>query len=171
MKNRILVIAGIAVLVIGATVLALGHGLQGLHGQGRGEGRGKGHGPGFGPEMIEHLTKALNLTAEQQTQIKALMESAHAAEEPRHEKLKELRTQLESITANGQFDETQVRAIANQQAQLIAETMVEHERMKSKVFAILTPEQRTKMLELHKQMGPHGHRGGPHGPPRPGDNN
>ena len=48
MRKRILAIAGIAVLVIGATVFALGHGLQG-YGQGRGERRqGPGPEPGNG---------------------------------------------------------------------------------------------------------------------------
>jgi Spy/CpxP family protein refolding chaperone len=161
MRNRILVIAGIAVLIIGATVFALGHGFQGIPG-GRGDGPGKGHGRGFGPGMMDHIAKALDLTAEQQTQVKALFEGMHAAEEARHTKRDDLRKQLEAATANGQFDETKVRTIANEQAQLMADSMVEHERMKSKIYAILTPEQRTKAEEMHKRGGPHGRR---HGPP------
>lgn len=160
MRNRIFGLAGIAVLVIGVSVLALGHGLQGMHGQGHGPGRG----PGLGPEMLEHLTKALNLTSDQQTQIKALLEAVQGTEEPRHAKLDELRKQLEATTANGQFDEAKVRAIANEQAQLMADSMVEHERLKSKVFGILTAEQRAKAEEMHKRGGPEGHR---HGPPPP----
>ncbi len=159
MRNRILAIAGIAVLVIGATVLALGHGLQG---HGRGERRGPGgHGGPFGPNMVEHLAKALDLTEAQQTQVKAIIDAARAADEPRHAKRDELHKQLEAATANGQFDETQVRAIASQQAQLMADTIVEHERTKSKIFAILTPEQRTKAEEMHKRGGPHERRPGP----------
>ena len=65
--------------------------------------------------------KALNLTSEQQTQFKAMVEAAQAAEEPRHTRLQELRKQLEAVTANGQFDEAKVRAIANEQAQLMAD--------------------------------------------------
>ena len=73
---------------------------------------------------------------------------------------------LFAATANGQFDETRVRAIANEQALLMVDSVVEHERMKSKIFAILTPEQRTKAEELHKQhRGGHGRR---HGPPMGG---
>jgi hypothetical protein len=50
----------------------------------------------------------------------------------------------------------------------MADSLVEHERMKSKIFAILTPEQRIKAEELHKRFGPGGGRrhgpgmGGPH---------
>lgn len=160
MTKRILAIAGIAVLIIGATVFALGHGLQG-HGQGRGERR---KGPGPGPEMVDHMAKELGLNADQTTQIKAIFEGARAGEEARHAKLDELHKQLEAATANGEFDETKVREIANQQAQLMADQMVEHMRMKSKAYSILTPEQRTKADEMHKRGGPYRRHGLP--PPR-----
>ena len=118
--------------------------------------------------MIEHVSKSWDLTAEQQTQVKALFEGMQAAEEARHTKRDDFRKQLDAATANGQFDETSVRAIANEQAALMADSVVEHERMKSKIYAILTPEQRTKAEQLHKGAGPHGGRrhgpgeGGPH---------
>jgi len=155
MTKRLMAIAGIAVLIVGATVFALGHGLQG-QGHGKGERR---HGPG--PEMVDHMAKALGLTADQTTQIKAIFESVRAGEEARHAKLDELHQQLEAATANGQFDETKVREIANQQAQLMSDQMVEHMRMKSKAYSLLTPEQRTKADEMHKGGGPYRK----HGPP------
>lgn len=157
MRNRILAVAGIAVLVIGATAFALGHGLQG-HGQEKGERR---HGPG--PEMVDHMAKVLGLSTDQTTQIKAIFETARAGEESHHAKLAELHKQLEAATANGQFDETRVREIANQQAQIMADQMVEHMRMKSKAYTILTPEQRTKADEMHKGGGSYRK----HGPPNP----
>ncbi|HEY5885472.1 MAG TPA: Spy/CpxP family protein refolding chaperone [Pyrinomonadaceae bacterium] len=152
MRNKLFAGAGIAVLIIGVTVFALGHGFQG----GQGE-RGKHH-----ARMMEHVTRELGLSAEQQTQVKALFEGMHTAEEARHTKRDELRKQLDEATKDGQFDETRVRAIANEQAALMADSVVEHERMKSKIYAILTPEQRTKAEELHKRGGPNG--GKRHGP-------
>ena len=149
MRNRILAIAGIAVLVVGATVFALGHG---RYGQERGE-RRKGHGPS--PEMVDHMAKELGLNADQTTQIKAIFETARAAEESQHAKLDELNKQLDAATANWQFDETRVREIANQQAQIMADRTVEHLRLKSKAYSILTPEQRTKADEMHKRGGPY----------------
>ena len=156
MTKRFLAIAGIAVLIIGATVFALGHGQQ-HYGQGKGERRG----PGPSPEMVDHMAKALGLSADQVTQIKAILEAGKVSEEARHAKIDELHKQLEAATANGQFDETKVRELANQQAQLMAEQMVEHMRLKSKAYSILTPEQRTKADEMHKQGGPYRR----HGPP------
>lgn len=161
MKRRILVVAGIAVLVVAATVLALA---QGHPGQGEKMRRG---GPG---DMIEHISRELSLTDAQKEQMKALMEAQRPAAEERHAKLDEIRKQIDAATANGQFDEAAVRALANQQAQLMADEMVDHLRMHSKMYSLLTAEQKTKADQLMKQMhgGPgHGPGRGHHGPPPP----
>ncbi len=161
MTKRIVAIVGVAVLVFGATVFALGHGFQG-----RGEGHGeRGHRRGPGPEMVDHMAKVLGLSGEQTTRIKAIFEEMRAGEEARHVKIDELHRQMEAATANGQFDETKVREIANQQAQLMSDQMVEHMRMKSRAYSVLTPEQRVKADEMHKG-GSHGRRPGP--PRHPG---
>lgn len=159
MRNRILAIAGIAVLVIGATVFALGHGLRG---QGKGYGRGEGRRHG---DMIEHMSRELNLTDAQKQQAKAIIDSTESTAAGIHTKLDEIRKQLDAATANGQFDETQVRSLASQKAQLDADMLVEHLRAKSQVFAILTPEQRTKAEEMHKRGGRGGHHRRPGPPP------
>ena len=155
MRKRVLVISGIAVLVIAAAVFATAQaGLRFNHFQGHGRSERR-HGPG--PEMVEHMAQVLGLSEDQKFQIKALMDGVQAAEEARHQKMEELHKQLAAATANGQFDETKVREIANQQAQIHAEQIVEHERMKAKVFSLLTPEQRIKAEEMHKRFGV-GHR-------------
>ena len=153
MRNRILALGGIAALVIGLAVFAVGHVLPGIHAQERGERMPRKHFPG--PEFVEHMARALDLTDAQKTQVKTIFESARASSEPLHTKMEEVHKQLEAATANGQFDEAQVRALANQQGQIMADTIVEHERTKSKIYAILTPEQRTKADALHKHGFPH----------------
>ena len=164
MKKRVLVICGIAVLVIGAAIFATAQaGFRFNHFQG--QGRERRHGPGS-PEMIEHMARALGLTEDQKTQIKALMDGIQATEEARHQKMEELQKQMEAATANGQFDEAKVREIATQQGQIHAEQIVEHERMKAKVFSLLTPEQRVKAEEMHKRGPGEFRRHG--GPPREG---
>lgn len=158
MKKRIMVIAGIAVLVIGATIFAVaqGPGMQGMH--------GRGDGPPHG-DMLEHMARELNLTDAQKQQVKTIMESAESSADGIHAKLEEVHKQLDAATANGQFDEAQVRTLANQQAQLEADMLVEHLRAKSKVFGILTAEQRVKAEEMHKRMGPPRRPGTPPPPP------
>lgn len=158
MRNRILIIAGIAALVIGATVLAVGHGFQGP-GEHR---RGPGHG-----EMLEHMARELGLTDAQKQQVKAIMEGVESSTEGTREKLEDIHKQVEAATANGQFDEATIRNLANQQAQLESDMMVEHLRAMSKMYAVLTPEQRVKAEEMHKRMGPPRGMGGPGGPGGP----
>jgi protein CpxP len=148
MKNRILGIAGIVVLVISLAFLALGHGFQGPGMHGRGEGPSHA-------DMLEHMSRALNLSDEQKTQVKAIMDSTESTASGIHAKLDDVHKQLGAATANGQFDEAQVRTLANQQAQLEADMTVEHFRAMSKVFSILTPEQRVKAEALHKHMESH----------------
>lgn len=159
MKKKILVFAGIAALIIGATVFALAQ-----H-PGMGE-KMRSHGPG---DMVEHMSRELNLTDAQKDQVKALLEAQRATEEERHTKLDELRKQIDAATANGQFDENAVRNLANQQSQLMADEMVDHLRLHSKIYGLLTAEQRTKADQMMKR---HGGPGGPgerghHGPPPP----
>jgi protein CpxP len=156
MKKKILVLAGIAALLIGATVFALAQ-----HPDMREKMRG---GPG---DMVEHISRELNLTDAQKDQVKALLEAQHATEEARHTKLDELRKQIDAATANGQFDENTVRNLANQQAQLMADEMVDHLRLHSKIYGLLTAEQRTKADQMMKMHGGPGRGPGHHGPPPP----
>jgi protein CpxP len=161
MKKKILVLAGIAALLIGATVFALAQ-----H-PGMGE-KMRMHGPG---DMVEHMSRELNLTDAQKAQVKTLFEAQHATEEQRHTKLDDLRKQIEAATANGQFDENTVRNLASQQSQLMTDQMVDHLRLHSQIYGLLTAEQKTKadqMMKMHGERGP----GGPgerghHGPPPP----
>jgi Spy/CpxP family protein refolding chaperone len=148
-------------LVVAATVLALAQGHMG----GQGE---KMRGPGGPEEMIEHMSRELNLTDDQKAKAKALFEGQRATEEDRHGKLEAIHKQIEAATANGQFDEAVVRPLASQQAQLMADQMVDHIRLHSQMFALLTAEQRVKALEMMKRHGgPGGPEGGHHGPPPP----
>ena len=144
MKNRILVLAGVAALVIAATVFAVAQGIPGHpHGGGRGD-------------MIEHLSRALDLTDAQKTQVKAIVDAERAATEPARARMGEIHKQVEAATLNGQFDEAQVRALATEASQIMTNQMVEHVRAFAKIFALLTPEQRAKAQEMHKRMGPGG---------------
>ena len=164
MRNRIFVLTSIVALIIGGTIFALG---QSDAVRSHFQHRGAGLPHSLGPEMVDHLALALNLTEAQKAQTKTLIEAAQATVSPLQQKMGEVRKQLELATANGQFDEAQVRALATQQAQLMAETIVEHERIKSKIYNLLTPEQRAKADEMLKRHSEHRHHSGSHGVPHP----
>jgi Spy/CpxP family protein refolding chaperone len=116
------------------------------------------------PLMNEHLARELNLSDEQNAQVKAVFDAEHATVEGLMKKLDDLREQLRAATANGQFDEAQVRSLANQQGQTQADLIVEHERTKAKIYSLLTAEQRSKLEQLHERMKT------PFPGPRPPDN-
>jgi len=50
----------------------------------------------------------------------------------------------------GQFDEAKVRTIAKGQTDIRTEMIVTKERMKSRMYAVLTPEQQAKAEKLRE---------------------
>lgn len=93
------------------------------------------------------MFRGLDLTDEQKAQLKEIHDGNEAKLAPVFEALKANREKMDAATANGAFDEATVTAIANEQAALSAQLIVEKERVKSQSFAILTPEQKAKFEE------------------------
>ncbi|HET8891088.1 MAG TPA: Spy/CpxP family protein refolding chaperone [Candidatus Angelobacter sp.] len=115
------------------------------------------HAKGFGRHngwMLKHMTKQLNLTEAQQTQIKGIMAGEMTKIKPLMQQLRQ-NEQAEQANITGTFDENQARAFAGKQAQLMADLIVEKERMRSQVYAVLTPEQRQKALQLMQERQQH----------------
>lgn len=142
MKKKIFLGVTAIILVVAAgmagTVLA------------QGPGRGFGPGAGFGRHsgwMLRHMTKELNLTADQQTQIKSIMQAQKAKVQPLMQQLRQ-NEQAQNANITGTFDEAQARTFAGQQAQLMTDLIVERQRTKSQIYAVLTPEQRQKAQQL-----------------------
>jgi Spy/CpxP family protein refolding chaperone len=103
--------------------------------------------------IVGRLTKQLDLTAAQQTQVRSILETERPKVSPLLADVAKNRQQLHDSTAGGKFDEAQVRLIAAQQAQTMTELMVEKERVKSKIYnEVLTAEQRTKADQMIERM-------------------
>ncbi|OYT71925.1 MAG: hypothetical protein CFK52_06725 [Chloracidobacterium sp. CP2_5A] len=131
--------------------------------------RGPGRFMGF---FVKRMAAELNLTEEQQAQIRQILEAERTTAEPLMKQLKAGHDQLRALGADGIFNEAQVRVIAQQQAQTMAELMVSKERTKARVAAVLTPEQRERAKQMmdrfHRRMHEHRGRGfGPVPPPPP----
>jgi protein CpxP len=146
-------IALAAVAVVGSVTA----GLAGAQGHGHRGGPGGPFGPPNPEMMLAHMTEALGLSTDQVAQIKAIMADEQSKTSENRTKMQDLDTQMREATANGQFDEAKVREIASQQAAVMTELIVERERGKSRTYAVLTPEQRTKFEQMR-----------PQGPPPPG---
>ncbi len=168
MRNRVLTLISVGALIIGAVIFAAAQ--DGPRGGGR-PGQQQGGPPHpppppppFGVPDIEHLTTVLGLTDAQAAELKPFLDSERTTIDTLAKKMGDLHRQLEEATAQGRFDEAQVRGLASQMGQTQADLIVEQERVKAKIYSTLTPEQRAKADELHKRGGPRGR-----GPGRPGE--
>ncbi len=115
-----------------------------------------GHGGHFKHRVVgrimAHVARELKLTEAQQTEIRAVFAAERQNVMPLLQRLREARQQYDSANAPGGFDEAKARAYASRQAETIAELLVAKERVKSKVYAMLTPEQREKADTMHERF-------------------
>lgn len=111
---------------------------------------GPGGDPLFGP-----MGRELNLTDAQQAQIKQLEDSFRDSTKALSEKMHTLMQAQHEAFMAGNFDEASVRANAQERAAVQVELDVAHAKLMSQIFALLTPEQKAKLAEMHKRMGEH----------------
>lgn len=120
-------------------------------------GRG-GHG---GPAMF---LRGLDLNDDQKAKVKEIMKASKANIEPLMKQIRENRQKAAGLGTDGKFDQSQVEAAAAEQGNLVAKLIVEKEKAKAEIFAILSDEQRAKAIEIRGKaqdrfkMG-HGFRG------------
>jgi Spy/CpxP family protein refolding chaperone len=147
---------------VGAFVVAalLAFGLVGFAQQGPGGMPPHGHGGPGGPEghggpgggLFGPLGRELNLTDAQKAQVKQIEDSFRDSTKSLSEKMRALHESEMATLASGTFDEATVRAAAQERAAVQVELDVAHAKMMSQIIAVLTPEQKAKLAELHKQM-------------------
>jgi Spy/CpxP family protein refolding chaperone len=102
----------------------------GMPGRGFGKNAEGGPGPGMGGNLAEHLAKQLNLTAEQQNQLKPVFEETQA-------KMKEVWADTSLSMEQKHAKGKEIR-----------------EANRAKIEAVLTPEQKQKFESLRPQRGP-----------------
>ena len=96
------------------------------------------------------MWKKLNLTDAQKKEMFSIRLEERAKMKPLVQQLKAGRDQLRALP-KGQFDEAKVRVIAKEQANIITDLIVEKQRMKSRFYAVLTPEQRAKFEQMREK--------------------
>lgn len=140
MKKATIAILVVAVLGLGAILVVA---QKVAHG-GRHEKMG-GRGLGM-------FLKKLDLTEEQKTQVKQIIDGSREKVKPIFEAMKANREKLKDTTDGGMFDEAEVSALAAEQGNLAAQLIVEKERTKSQIFAILTDEQKAKAIKMRTEF-------------------
>jgi|SRR5271154_1227755 len=143
-RTRILAI-GAAVLLAVAAAIA-----QGMHGHG-------------GPDGDFHrMLHQLDLTSDQQVQVKAIFEKEKPTMQPLMQQMQQNHTAMKTLEASGPFDENKTRALATQNSQTMVDLQVEHARIKSEIMQVLTADQKTKLAQMEANHEAHM---GKHGPP------
>jgi protein CpxP len=143
-------VAFAAALLMSVAALAQQGGPGGRHGRG---GPGMHGGRGGHGDLPGHFTRELDLTDAQKTQIKQLTDAFHESNKGLHEQLMKSGPGGGPFEAlkDGAFDEAAVRAAAQARANLHVEVEVAHARLMSQIYALLTPEQKTKVAELRQR--------------------
>lgn len=99
-----------------------------------------------GPGM-EFFSKRLNLTDDQKTQMKAVMEKAHPTMKPLMQQQRQIDLQLRQYV-QGTFDQAKVQALANQKAQIQAQLTVAETQVHNQLYQLLTSEQQSQLKEM-----------------------
>jgi protein CpxP len=158
MKKGIIAIIAVVVLAAGAIFVVaqkVGH-------------RGPGGFGGRGDHMGMAL-RGLDLTDEQKAKVKEIMDASRTSVEPLAQQLRDGRKNLAALGTDGTFDQAKVEAAANEQAGIMAKLIVEKEKAKAQVFALLTDAQKAKAAEMRQKfeerIKDHKGFGGKHGGP------
>ncbi|MDX2494607.1 MAG: Spy/CpxP family protein refolding chaperone [Desulfuromusa sp.] len=120
--------------------------------------------------METHLGKMaviLDLTDQQKGQIKDLLEKKWQDHQSMRAEMQTSRESLREYKQGKEFNESEFRTIAQKQADLKTEMMVQRAKTKQQLFAVLTPEQQQKAEKLRTMHGESFF--GKHGGDRDGD--
>jgi Spy/CpxP family protein refolding chaperone len=106
------------------------------------------HTPEFGMGgHMEFLAKKLNLTDEQKSQMKAIMEKEHPTMQPLMQRQHQLDLELRQYSEGG-FDEAKVRGLAMQKSQIQAQLTVEETRIHNEMYQVLTSDQQSQLKQM-----------------------
>jgi len=125
-------------------------------------GHGWGHHGWAGPGPLGFISHELDLNDSQQKQIRSMWDTEKPTITSLVQEFAAESKEMDSATANGNFDESKVQEIAGRQGATVAKLLVEKEHFLAKVYTtVLTPEQRTKADELqarwHDRLSHIGH--------------
>jgi len=129
-------IAALAIVLVAGIAIAQPHG--GPH----------GGGDFFGGPMLGFFTDYLDLSDAQQAQIKQIITKEKPALKPLFKEEMQSHEQMMALIQSGSFDEAKAQAIATQGAQVRAQLEVQHARIASEAYQVLTADQKTKLAQF-----------------------
>jgi len=108
----------------------------------------RGGGDFFGGPLLGFFTDYLDLSDAQQAQIKQIIAKEKPGLEPLFKQEMQSHEQMMQLIQSGTFDEAKAQAIATQGAQVHAQLEVQHARIASQAYQVLTAEQKTKLAQF-----------------------
>lgn len=97
---------------------------------------------------VDRMAKKLNLTADQRTQIEAIVEASKQKMSDQRDKMQVNREQLKELMQKSPLDETEVRKVANAQGELQADRIMLRAQQRAKINTILNEEQRAQLEDM-----------------------
>lgn len=111
-----------------------------------------GFGIGRGDHMIGMALRGLDLTDEQKAKVKEIMDASRTNVEPLMKQMHDNHTKIAGLGSDGKFDQATVEALATEQGNVMAKLIVEKEKAKAQVFALLTDAQKAKAVEMRQKF-------------------
>lgn len=109
-------------------------------------------------KQMARIADALQLTDGQRQQLKKIRRGKRNEGMLLHDALQDNREALEKLSPSASNYEELLVKLASEKAQLVKRKVIHEGKMRARVYAILTPEQREKAVEMKKHH-PRKHRG------------
>ncbi len=103
-----------------------------------------------GTKMIRRVESRFDLTWDQRVQAKAILQQEQPVLQQLHTQLMAERAEMAEMTT---YNDTQARAIAAKYADANTGALVEREKLRVELLAILTPSQQKKLSQLRARFG------------------
>ncbi len=101
---------------------------------------------------MAYLARELNLTDAQKAQIKDIFKANKATGLPLMQQMAANKKAMLEATANGNYDQAKIQALATQQGQLMTQMIVRKQAIQHQIYTqVLTPDQQAKAEQLRAQ--------------------
>ena len=100
---------------------------------------------------LKHLKERLDLTAQQEAEIKEILASTKAKHEALHEEKRVTREELREISRADNLDESRLRELVRKQSDQRADMMIAKHATRARINQVLTPEQQEQHEAFRQQ--------------------
>ena len=136
-----------SIFLVGAAGLALAVGLAFAQAESGHSGMHRGGHMMGGPEFGRILHQ-LNLTDDQKAQVKQIFQAEKANMNPLMQQEGQAHLQLMQLITSGNFDQGKATAIASEEAQTHIQLEVEHAKIGSQIYQLLSSDQKAKVADM-----------------------